>query len=589
MLGLPYIALALALAASPIEAKTTCKCLPGKSCFPSQAVISAFEKKLSHPLIHPRPIASVCFPDDPSFNQATCDSVKANWHNGAFRTSIPQAAQFLNWESLINSTAVDQCDPFGNVGNPSDICFQGRVPWGVVNVTTVADIQNTVRFASEHNLKLIVKNTGHESLGRSFGESSVMLWTHNMQDIAFSDNFVPKGAPRGTKGVTTVTIGPGVQWGPLYEAVAQKGKVVVGGIGAGGSVGAGGGWPMGGGHSILSPFYGLGVDNIVQETVVLPSGEHVVANLHTNPELFWALRGGGGPSFGILTSVTYKTHPAQPVTAAFLVANTTNEEGRLQLFNEWVKVHPSLVDSGWAGFWPYSGTQFFLTLMALGNPPTNPKANATLQGFYDKISTIDGVAIDLELTKRYTGFQQWYDDNFIHSQNGIGFNYTVGDFSGVPVSVSSVLIPRANFESNTEELAKALVALDDARPFLVGGGVVAQADPDAMAVNPAFRGMLSDLTIALSWNVTTSTPQDILKVEQEVTQLADGVRAVTKSPGAYVNEPEILIPNFQEAYWGSHYPRLRSFKQSIDPKDLLIVRQGVNSEGWDEEILCKTT
>ncbi|PPR04552.1 hypothetical protein CVT24_012090, partial [Panaeolus cyanescens] len=195
----------------------------------------------------------------------------------------------------------------------------------------------------------------------------------------------------------------------------------------------------------------------------------------------------------------------------------------------------------------------------------------------------------------------------IHSQNGIGFNYTVGDFSGVPAAVSSVLIPRTSFETNTDDLANALAELTDARPFLVGGGVVSKVDPDAMAVNPAFRSMLSDITIALSWNVTTATPQEVHAVEQTVTDWANGIRDVTKSPGAYVNEAsnlnayirrivnllpfsqaEILIPNFQEAYWGNHYARLRAFKQSIDPNDLLIVRQGVNSEGWDDEIMCKT-
>ncbi|PPR04232.1 hypothetical protein CVT24_013335, partial [Panaeolus cyanescens] len=336
MLGLSYLTLALALAttsikASPVEPKTVCKCLPGQPCFPSPSTISAFESTLSQPLIHPRPMGSVCFPNDPTFNALECDAVKSKWHNGAFRTSVPEAAQFINWETMINSTAVDQCDPFGDVndtcfqgrvpwgvvnvtsiadiqktcdpfGDVNDTCFQGRVPWGVVNVTSIADIQKTVKFASQHNLKLIVKNTGHENLGRSFGQKSIMLWTHNMQEIKFSNSFVPKNAPSGTQGVTAVTIEPGVQWGTLYRAVAEKGQLVVGGIGAGGSVGAGGGWPMGGGHSVLSPFYGLGVDNIVEETVVLPNGEHVTANLYTNPDLFWALRGGGGPSFGILTS-----------------------------------------------------------------------------------------------------------------------------------------------------------------------------------------------------------------------------------------------------------------------------------------------
>jgi len=124
-----------------------------------------------------------------------------------------------------------------------------------------------------------------------------------------------------------------------------------------------------------------------------------------------------------------------------------------------------MVDSGWAGFWPYNGEQFFLTLMALGSPPTNPKANSTLQAFYDTISKIPGVILDLQVTKPYSGFQQWYEDNFINSANGIGFNYTVGDFSGVPVAVSSRLLPRENFENNPEVLAKALANFTDARPL----------------------------------------------------------------------------------------------------------------------------
>lgn len=97
-----------------------------------------------------------------------------------------------------------------------------------------------------------------------------------MQDVEFSDSFVPLGAPSGTTGIpsttfysyaritysfnviSAVTIGPGINWGDLYNIVDTQGRVVVGGIGAGGTVGAAGGWPMGGGHSILSPFYGLG-------------------------------------------------------------------------------------------------------------------------------------------------------------------------------------------------------------------------------------------------------------------------------------------------------------------------------------------
>ena len=106
---------------------------------------------------------------------------------------------------------------------------------------------------------------------------------------------------------------------------------------------------------------------------------------------------------------------------------------------------------------------FFLTLIAFGDPPTNSNANSTLQGFYDTIAQIPGVQIEVQMTKACTGFDQWYNDNFINSSNGIGFNYSTGDPSGVPAAAASRLIPRENFENEPEALAKVLAGIDDAR------------------------------------------------------------------------------------------------------------------------------
>lgn len=54
-------------------------------------------------------------------------------------------------------------------------------------------------------------------------------------------------------------------------------------------------------------------------------------------------------------------------------------------------------------------------------------------------------------------------------------------------------------------------------------------------------------------------------------------------------QADVLVDNWQDAQWGANYARLRALKQKLDPKDLLIVRKGVNSEGWDDEITCKTS
>ena len=130
------------------------------------------------------------------------------------------------------------------------------------------------------------------------------------------------------------TFGAGVQWNEAYDAVQLRNRVIVGGAGAGGSVGAAGGWLLGGGHSPISPNYGLGtpslfslagscshgsfagVDNVLEIKIVTADGNHVTTNQYRNSDLFWALRGGGGGTWGVVTSVTYKTHPPTPFFSA---------------------------------------------------------------------------------------------------------------------------------------------------------------------------------------------------------------------------------------------------------------------------------
>lgn len=89
--------------------------------------------------------------------------------------------------------------------------------------------------------------------------------------------------------------------------------------GAAPTVGASGGWILGGGHSFASNTFGLGVDNVEQMRVVLPNGTYVTANRCQNQDMFFALRGGGGGTFGVLMETTSRVHPIVP----FQVRNTS--------------------------------------------------------------------------------------------------------------------------------------------------------------------------------------------------------------------------------------------------------------------------
>lgn len=131
-------------------------------------------------------------------------------------------------------------------------------------VESANDISETIKFASTRNLRLVIKNTGHDFLGRSTARGALSIWTHKMQDISFSDNFKPHGCHHGVG--TTVTIGAGVQLAQLYYAVAQQNQSVVAGMAN--SVGAAGGYIQGGGHSPMANLFGMSTDNVAEYNVV---------------------------------------------------------------------------------------------------------------------------------------------------------------------------------------------------------------------------------------------------------------------------------------------------------------------------------
>ena len=174
---------------------------------------------------------------------------------------------------------------------------ENLVPHYSVAATSVEDIQAAVKFASERDLYLVVKNTGHDqlsssqvsgcrpaansihSLGRSSGQGAFSIWTHNLRGRRWTDSYVVKGAPKGTKGVCAVILQPGEQWLgrstdlpimrtkfnygiDVYRAASKQSVIVVGGTAR--TVGAAGGWLLGGGHSAFANLYGLGVDSKAQ-------------------------------------------------------------------------------------------------------------------------------------------------------------------------------------------------------------------------------------------------------------------------------------------------------------------------------------
>ncbi len=187
-----------------------------------------------------------------------------------------------------------------------------RLPAYSVLATSEGDIQAAVAFAAAHNLRLVVKNTGHDWYARSAGAGSLMVWTHQRKSIVFDPAFVPEGSPPWTP-VAAVTVDSGVQFDELFAAAQAARRFVVGGTCD--SVGVGGCW-LGGCFGSFSRLYGSAASNLLQARVVLANGTLVVANAFQHPDLFWALRGGGPGLGGVVTEFTARSYEPPAWVAA---------------------------------------------------------------------------------------------------------------------------------------------------------------------------------------------------------------------------------------------------------------------------------
>ena len=189
---------------------------------------------------------------------------------------------------------------------------------------TEGQFQATVKFAHAHNLRLVVKNTGHDWYGRSTGAGSLLLWTHLLKNITFHDGFVAEGCDSSTA-VAAVTVGSGVQFSDLYPAALKKDKIVMGGTCD--SVGVAGCWTAG----CYGPFtkrFGNGAINILEARVVLADGSLVTASKCSHPGLFMSIRGGASGLAGVVTEFTARIHraPEYVASAGFSGSAGTREE-----------------------------------------------------------------------------------------------------------------------------------------------------------------------------------------------------------------------------------------------------------------------
>lgn len=136
------------------QSYSACKASPGSSSWPSSQDWYALGLKLSGRLLKPTPPGAVCHPELPEYNNATCATVVEEWYKVDYYATDPISSPWSNWNN-------DSCLPW--TGSP---CTGEGFPVYVVNATSKEDVKTGVDFARNHNVRLVVKGTGHDYLGR---------------------------------------------------------------------------------------------------------------------------------------------------------------------------------------------------------------------------------------------------------------------------------------------------------------------------------------------------------------------------------------------------------------------------------------
>lgn len=241
-----------------------CRCLPHEACWPGPEAWTALNATLGGNLVAVEPLGFPCH--DPTYSADGC-AVATNQTSDSFaRALAPGAVQQVNWEAW--PAANESCFVLGT--DRAVPCGQGSVPLYSAEVEGAAHVQAAVAFARDNNVRLAVKNSGHDYLGRSSAPRSLRIAVHKLDTLEFVDDFVPKASPAAKEQPKpegpAVRVGTGVYASKLYEEAAARNVTVV--VGLSYTVAPAGGYVLGGGHSPLSPWKGMASDNALEFEVV---------------------------------------------------------------------------------------------------------------------------------------------------------------------------------------------------------------------------------------------------------------------------------------------------------------------------------
>jgi FAD/FMN-containing dehydrogenase len=466
-----------------------------------------------------------------------------------------------------------------------------------VRVETAADVAAAVEFARREGVRLVVKGGGHSYFGNSNAADSLLVWTRALDRVDIHDAFVPTSAPMGTRPRYAVSVGAGAIWGRVYEAVAARhGRYVQGGgcltVGVPGFV-------LGGGFGSFSKAFGTGAANLLEAEVVTADGRTRIVNAWRDPDLFLALKGGGGGTFGVTTRLTLATHPLPETFGAVLFSVTAANDAAWATLVERVLAFyaDALFNPAWGEQLRFERDRT-LSVSMLCHGLDRAGVEAVWKPF---LSWLAARPTDYRLPAAPTIIvvpaRRFWDPTFLRSVPGIVLGddrpgapagnvfwaTNLGEAGQVLHAYESMWLPASLLEARARtRLAAALISASNAWSItlhvnkgLAGGTPAALAATRETVTHPdvldAFALVICAADAPPAWPGIPGHEPDPATATAEATQVRQAMapmRALAPGAGAYVSETSYFNQDWQAMYWGPHYARLQAAKRRYDPDDV---------------------
>ncbi len=524
-------------------------------------------------------------------------------------------------------TATSCAELFRNLKNPYYINSQAGLTqttgWAdgwmsapsayAVAARTTKDVVAAVNFARNHNLRLVVKGGGHSYQGTSNAADSLLIWTREMNGITLHDAFVATGCNGKHAPQPAVTVESGAIWMHTYNAVVTKaGRYVQGGgcatVGVAGLI-------QSGGFGSFSKNYGIAAAGLLEAEIVTADGVARIANACTNPDLFWAIKGGGGGTFGVVTRITLRTRRLPAFFGAVRVSvKASSDTAFRRLIGRFVGFYnDALFNTHWgeqAAFRPSNTLDVFMVFQGL----ERQQAESVWRPFLDGVTgspqdfTIESppriIAVparsfwDADYLRRNLPDAVLVDSRPGAPEGNVFWAGNLGETGQFLHGYESAWLPASLLAKKSQQhLADALFASSrhwsTSLHFNKG---LAGAPPEAItaakdtAMNPAVLDAFALAIIAAegppAYPGIAGHEPDLAAARQHAAAIGKAMAVLhklTSHPGSYVSEAGFFDETWQRSYWGTNYPRLAAVKKKYDPAGLFFVHHGVGSEEWSAD------